>query len=151
MTESETALFKDRISKNLPSGPAVDPDASHKGDPDAMWKMREAEQAHDFRGCAFGCSITFCVILAFAWLGFILIRWPPDDASPAFIALYVAKSSLMTIVLIALAVSIMRFVIKCYGHHNTKDDSTDISPGYTKFAETVAHFIVKKLTSGGTN
>lgn len=57
----------------------------------------------------------------------------------------------MTIVLIALAVSIMRFVIKCYGHHNTKDDSTDISPGYTKFAETVAHFIVKKLTSGGTN
>lgn len=86
-------------------------------------RRRESYQGHVFRYTAFtfgvvawiGCSIIWCVLL---------LNWPEGPCAQPSRELYYLwafKTSLTTIVLLTLSVSLMRFAMRCYGHHHGQE------------------------------
>lgn len=124
-----------------------DPESTGRADPEKVLKLRKNEQAHQFRSIIFYVMLVFFGIVSAIWIFLMLKAWPPMDAGiPAF-ALVGAKIALLTAVLLTVAISLMRFAIRC-AHHDDKDNEDLPSPG-SSWEEVVKALLKNiKLPSG---
>lgn len=130
-SENQSPLYGESLDEASPIGGDVT---------EIMEKRREAVQAHGFRENAFRWIGMLCGVVGILWVA--LVAKSPDAAAPkeAFY-LWGLKTSLCTVVLVTIAIGLLRFAIKCYGHHqhSVRDDD---APNPVKLAETalkVAH------------
>lgn len=102
---------------------------SSESDPDRLeseerLKSKEALQAHEFRDTAFTFAKYLSCGLAAVWV-FLIFCCPQEGAPTAAYYLWGAKVSLCTILLVSIVVGMMRFAIRCYGHHqHTPEDNS---------------------------
>lgn len=100
----------------------------------------EAQQAHHFREQAFTVVIAILIGALVIWIGMMCNN--PDNQAPT-VAFYLwgMKTSLATVVLLGIALALLSFAIKCYGHHSGKDcvgpeNPNAILAGLNKLVET---------------
>lgn len=113
----------------------IDKQSAAKSENDADEQTKEARQAHGFRDNAFSTItraikivVRFWCILMLTGLGILLLNAIPAIANfigftPLERDLYyllLALTSITTVLTIALAIGILSFAIRCYGHHNNK-------------------------------
>jgi hypothetical protein len=115
-----------------------DPDSTAKEDPDATWRAKEANQGHILRWVAF-CGVAILTLLVFGFWGHQLFNLPGPCYPPEAFYIWAIKLSMSTLVFISLAIGLLRFAIKCYGHHNRDTSQTPDSalPALGKFLETL--------------
>ena len=115
---------------------------SSESDPDKLaseelLKSKEAVQAHEFRGTAFTFAKYLSCGLVLVW-GFLIFCCPQDGAPTAAYYLWGAKVSLCTILLVSVVVGMMRFAIRCYGHHqHTPEDNSNDNTVLTTLSKLV--------------
>lgn len=116
---AEDPLYGESLDESSPIGGDVT---------ETLEKRREALQAYGFRESAFRWGGILCLVVGLIWV--ILMANAPDDSAPeAAFYLWGAKTSLCTIVLVTVVVSLLRFAIKCYGHHQrSTQDSEMVNP-----------------------
>ncbi|BBF23176.1 hypothetical protein SUTMEG_10670 [Sutterella megalosphaeroides] len=105
-----------------------DPEAAAQVDHEKLLKIRAEEQAHRFRGIIFYTMLGFFAIVALVWLIGLTCAWPDPDAGIPAYALVGVKVALLTAVLLTVAISLMRFVIRCARQDN-KDKEDLPNPG----------------------
>jgi hypothetical protein len=125
-----------------------DPESTTRADPEKVWKTREAEQAHTFRTVAFWSALIFCGFVAVLWLYIMAEFWPTDKMEMSSVLFMCAKMSLITVVLLSMIISLLRFAIRC-AHHDNKPE-TDSSPSSNAWAEIVKELIKAVKSSAGT-
>lgn len=104
---------------------------------DDIEKSREAKQAHEFRETAFAFAKYLSFGLVLVW-GFLIFCCPQDGAPTAAYYLWGAKVSLCTILLVSVVVGMMRFAIRCYGHHqHTQEDNSNDNTVWTTLSKVV--------------
>ena len=109
-------IFQDVFSKPEPEG-FGHPNTSL--DPENI--TEEAKQAHTFRGNAF--SIASYALLAVILIWFIVTcNSPGDNAKDAAFYLWMTKCALSTTMFLSLVLGLLNFAIKCYGHHNNREN-----------------------------
>lgn len=113
-----------------------DPDSVAKEDTDAAWRAREAKQGYWLRWFAFlgAAVLTFTT---FGFWGHQLFNLPGPCYPPEAFYVWAIKLSMSTLVFVSLAVGLLRFAIKCYGHHNRDSGQIPDSalPAIGKFLE----------------
>lgn len=125
-----------------------DPEAVGKADPEKILKIREAEQAHRFRSIVFYVMLGFFCIVSLTWCVLMFRAWPPVDAGMPAFALVGAKIALITAVLLTIAISLMRFAIRC-AHHENKDNDEELPNPSNSWEEVVKAFLKNiKLPTG---
>ena len=102
-----------------------DPESTGRADPEKLLKIREAEQAHHFRAQVFFLGSKACLIIFFLWVILVICTWPFPGMSTTMVVLLGAKFAIVTGVLLALAISLMRFAMRC-AHHDDKDDTAGL-------------------------
>lgn len=113
-----------------------DPDSTAKEDTDAAWRAKEANQGHILRWVAFS-GVAALTLVTFGFWGHQLFNLPPPCYPPEAFYVWAIKLSMSTLVFISLAVGLLRFAIKCYGHHNKDSGQIPDSalPAIGKFLE----------------
>lgn len=120
-----------------------DPEAVGKADPEKILKIRKEEQAHRFRSVVFYVMLGFFGIVALTWCVLMFRAWPPVEAGiPAFV-LVGAKVALITAVLLTIAISLMRFAIRC-AHHENKDNGEEL-PNPSNSWEEIVKALLKNI------
>ncbi len=129
--KEQPSLYSENLDEVSPIGGDVS---------EVMERRREAIQAHGFRESAFRWIGILCGVVGLLWVG--LMAQSPDVTAPKEVFyLWGVKMSLCTVVLVTIAISLLRFAIKCYGHHQHSARDDEISSP-VKLAETalkVAH------------
>lgn len=125
-----------------------DPESSAKADPEKVWRAREAEQAHGFRDTAFFLG-SKCVFFVFClWVVLICVTWPIPGMDTHALLFIGAKVMLVTVVLLTLAISLMRFAIRC-AHHDDKVQEEIPSPSSS--VEEIVKTVAKSINSPASN
>ncbi len=134
---------------------AKDDDKPLVGDVDANWKNLEYSQAHLFRWLAFSAAGIMTIGLGGLWVYVFFTSWPdatnlPTGHTETFILKYAIilglKVSLVTVLFITVFVTTMRFAIRCFGHHNPKQQDNDSS-----LSAFVSELLKKTLSSQNPN
>lgn len=88
----------------------------------------EAVQAHKFRQWAFWGAFTASCALFAIWIGVMVCCWPEHWYTPAMTVLLGVKFSLCTLTSLTVAIAMLRFAIRCYGHHQSGSSNVGDSP-----------------------
>lgn len=93
-------------------------------------RIKEAKQGQLFRNCAFGLSCVLWVGVAYVWFK-LFNSWPESTkyCNPPVQLYYLwgMKTSLATVLLIAVTLGVMRFALRCYGYHHLQEGKKDSS------------------------
>ena len=93
-------------------------------------RIKEAKQGQLFRNCAFGFSCVLWGGVAYVWFK-LFNSWPEPtkDYTPPVQLYYLwgMKTSLATVLLIAVTLGVMRFALRCYGYHHLQEGKKESS------------------------
>lgn len=93
-------------------------------------RIKEAKQGQLFRHFAFWGSLGLWVVVFGVWI-YLFCSWPePTKYCNPPVQLYYLwgmKTSLATVLLIAVTLGVMRFALRCYGYHHLQEGKKDSS------------------------
>lgn len=102
-----------------------DPESSATREVEERWKAEEYRQGHRFRNVAFCGGVVILLAITIGWAYLVFFCWPSPWDGQAGAMLLAFKTSATTVVLLTLFVSLMRFAIRCFGHHNQQETKAD--------------------------
>lgn len=122
------------VTTDLPNSfsakPSDDSSIESKAQIELDHRIKEATQGQLFRNLAFWGALGLWVIVFGVWL-YLFCSWPePTKYCNPPVQLYYLwgmKTSLATVLLIAVTLGVMRFALRCYGYHHLQEGKKDSS------------------------
>lgn len=120
----------DGLPNSLSTKPSDNSSIESRAQIELDHRLKESKQGQDFRQWAFVLSCILWVGVCGLW-GYLICSWPePTKYCNPPVQLYYLwgmKTSLATVVLIAVTLGVMRFALRCYGYHHLQEAKKESS------------------------